>query len=494
MANLSIPQIPIVLRGGVYIYQDNSQAVSGLYTDSFKILMFGQKLAGGTAAANTPVQVGSPAIAAQLFGFNSQLHVMAKRIFDQGFGAGLQLWAIAQVDAGGGAAAIGSYKFGGAVTAAGTLALYVGGERVQVGITVGQSLASIATAVQAAIAGIPGPQYFAAAVDGADPTKVNLTALHKGLTYNAIDLRDSYFLGEQIPTGLTIVTVQPTGGATNPDLTNGIAAMGQVRWAKVVMPYMDTANLTLLTNEMFRRYGPMVQLEGMAHAWSNDTLSNLLTLGSNWNSPFLSIGGMQGMMAPAFALAARYAALAAVSAVADAPRQLRTLIMANELPPSPKDLFTDDANENLLQDGIATWTVGADGYVHNQRAVTTYKTNAQNILDPSYRDVETMEVLHAIRADIRGFVVSRFPNWKLADDGPGITSGQGIMTANFMKSALQTRGFLWAQNGWIEDYNGFVTALAVTRDNQDVDRLNALVKPNLINNFRTLAVDDQFIL
>lgn len=494
MANLSIPQIPIVLRGGVYVYQDNSQAVSGLYTDSYKIVMFGQKLASGVAAANTPVQVGSPSIAAALFGYNSMLHIMAKRIFDQGLGAGLQLWAIAQADVGGGAQAAGSMKFGGTVTAAGTLCLYIGGERIPVAVSSGQSLASIATAVQAAIAGYSGNQYFTAAVDGMDTTKVNLTAMHKGLVYNAIDLRDSYFNGEALPPGLTITYVPPTGGTTNPDLTNGIAAMGQVRWAKVAMPYMDTANLTLLTNEMLRRYGPMVQLEGMAHAWANDTLSNLLTLGTAWNSPFLTIGGMQGMMAPAFALAARYAALAAVSAIADAPRQLRTLTMANELPPAPKDLFTDDANENLLQDGIATWTVGADGYVHNQRAVTTYKTNAQGILDPSYRDVETMEVLHAIRADIRGFVVSRFPNWKLADDGPGITAGQGIMTPSFMKAALQTRGYLWAQNGWIEDYQDFVSSLDVTRDNQDVDRLNALIKPNLINNFRTLAVDNQFIL
>ncbi len=72
--------------------------------------------------------------------------------------------------------------------------------------------------------------------------------------------------------------------------------------------------------------------------------------------------------------------------------------------------------------------------------------------------------------------------------------GQSIVTPKFMRAALAARGFLWAQQGLIENYDQFVTDLAVSRDLQDVDRLNALIRPDVINNFRTFAGEVQFIL
>lgn len=484
--------IPIILRGGVYLNIDNSRAIGGVFLDRYRVLMLGQKLVAGTATANVPVRVGSQSIAADLFGLNSMLHIMAKRIFDQA--PGLEVWAIPQADNGAGNAAVGSVVVGGAPTASGTLAFYVGGERITVGVQSAASTTSIATAIAAAVNSITTNKYVTAAVDGVNLSKVNVTALHKGECYNTVDLRHSYFRGEALPAGLTLAFTAMTGGTGNPDITAAIAAFGPMRWAKVAMPYTDAANLTLLENELLRRFGATVQLEGIAHSWATGTLSTLMTLGSSRNSPFVSIGGMKATPAPAFALGARYTALAAAAAIVDAPRQLRSLTMANELPPAEADRFNGDERENLLRDGIATWTVGDDGLIHNERAVTTYETNPQGVVDPSYRDVETMECLHCIRSDIRGYVATTFPRHKLADDGPGITAGQSIVTPKFMKAALGARGFLWAQQGWIENYDDYLAQLAVSRDLNDVDRLNALIRPNVINNFRTLAAELQFIL
>jgi phage tail sheath gpL-like len=201
-----------------------------------------------------------------------------------------------------------------------------------------------------------------------------------------------------------------------------------------------------------------------------------------------------GVQTCALPISARYAALAADAATVDPARQLRSLILKNELPPEEADRLTDAERESLLRDGIATWTVGADGLMRNERAVTTYQTDPNSVPDPSYRDVESMECLFALRADIRGFVLTSYPRHKLADDGPGIVAGQDIMTPAFMKSALAARGFLWAQRGLIETYDQFLADLAVSRATDDVDRLNALIRPNIINNFRTLAAELQFIL
>jgi phage tail sheath gpL-like len=483
--------IPIILRGGVFVNNDNSRAVGGLFVDRYRVLALGQKLAAGTAIANQLVRVPSVATAAVLFGVNSMLHIKMQRMFDQA--PSLEFWAIPQADLVGGAFAIGSITVATAPTASGTFYLYVGAERVAVGVTAGQTVAQVATAIQAAVASLVR-QYVTAAVDGVVPSKVNFTAKHKGEAYNYIDLRDSFYRNEALPAGLTLTYAAMSGGTGNPDLAAAIAAFGPTRWAKIAMPYTDGANLTLLENELLRRYGATIQLEGVAHSWATNTLSNLLTLGASRNSPFVSIGGIKGVPAPPFALAARYTALAASAAIIDPPRQLRSLVMANELAPLEGDRFNGDERENLLRDGIATWTVGDDGLMRNERAVTTYQTNGAGVLDPSYRDVETMECLHAIRSDLRGYVATNYPRHKLANDGPGITDAQFIMTPKMAKAAVGARGFLWAKNGLIEDYAQFLTDLAVSRDLNDVDRLNALIRPNVINNFRTFAVENQFIL
>lgn len=483
--------IPIFLRGGVYVNIDNSRAIGGLFLDAYRLLLCGQKLAAGTATANVPVRVPSANAAAGLFGLNSMLHHMAQRVFDQA--PYLEVWAIPQADNGAGVAAVGSVTVATAPTGSGTIAFYVGGERCTVGVVAGQTTAQVATAIQAAVAGLV-KQYVTAAVDGVNTSKVNFTALHKGEAYNFIDLRHSYFRNETLPAGLTLTFVAMTGGTGNPDMTAAIAAFGPGRWAKIAMPYIDTANLTLLENELLTRFGPTVQKEGIAHAFASGNVGTLLALGNSRNSPFVSIGGLKKVPAPPFALAARYAALAADAAIIDPARQLRSLILKNELPPEEGDRLTDAERESLLRDGIATWTIGPDGLMRNERAVTTYQTDPNSVPDPSYRDVESLECLFALRADIRGFVLTNYPRHKLADDGPGIVAGQNIMTPAFMKSALAARGFLWVQRGLIEDYEQFLADLAVTRHPDDVDRLNALIRPNIINNFRTLAAELQFIL
>ena len=506
MPNLVITSIPLILRGGVFMNQDNSIAQGGLFLSTNKLLVLGQQLGAGIAPVNTGVQIASPAMGALYYGNQSMLHNMLKRVFDQVQGQGVQVWAMGQTDANGASKAAGSVVVGGAPTQGGTLAFYVAGERVQVVVTAGQSTSSIAAALQAACAAISTNVFFTVTVDAANTSKVDFTALHGGTLYNGLDLRDSYMLGEELPVGMTLTYALPTGGAGDPAITNAIAAMGAQRWAKIAMPYNDSANLTLLSNELSRRFQPTVQLDGIAHAWNNQPagsgsgLSNLLTFGAAWNPALISLKGSQGMLAPAFCLAARSAARAAAAANIDPPRQLRTLQLYNELLPALADRFTPDEIEDLLEDGVAVDAPDASGLMADVRSVTLYKTNAFGAPDISFRDVETMEALAAIRADVRAWVPTAYPRWKLADDAEGTDSGNGtqMMTPKYMRGALATRGKLWAKAGWIQDWPDFVTLLnttgGVTRDNNDPDRLNALINPAIVNNFRTFAVDNQFIV
>jgi phage tail sheath gpL-like len=109
-----------------YAEMDNSQA--GYFTQSLRSLLIGQKLAAGSAVANVPYLVTSESQAIALFGAGSMLERMLDmyRLSDP---TG-ELWCMAVADAGGGVAATGTITVTGPATAAGTINLYIAGQRV----------------------------------------------------------------------------------------------------------------------------------------------------------------------------------------------------------------------------------------------------------------------------------------------------------------------------------------------------------------------------
>ena len=67
----------------------------------------------------------------------------------------------------------------------------------------------------------------------------------------------------------------------------------------------------------------------------------------------------------------------------DPARPFQTLTVSGIVPPLLVDRFTAAEREQLLRDGLSTFTVDADGSVRIERPVTTYQTNPQALDDPS---------------------------------------------------------------------------------------------------------------
>ena len=128
---ISYNDIPAALRyPGVYIENDGSQA--GLGNDIPAVLLIGQKLADGTAAAGEIVRVAGVEDAVTKAGAGSMLAQMvsAYRDNDQSF----DLYLLPCADNTAGVQATGTIEVTSAATAAGTLALYIAGQCVSVGI------------------------------------------------------------------------------------------------------------------------------------------------------------------------------------------------------------------------------------------------------------------------------------------------------------------------------------------------------------------------
>ncbi len=487
---ISFNQIPIDIRTpGHYIEIDNTKAVQGLPAIHHKILVIGQRLPAGTVAAGVPTRITSAAQAEEAFGRGSMLSAMFNAL--KAANSYTESWGVALDDNGAGAAALGSLAFSGTVTETGTLSLYIGGQRLQAGIVAAQATTAIATNVAAAI-NAQTDLPVTAAVDGANLSKVNLTARHKGENGNYIDLRLNYYFGERTPKGLTVAIVAMAGGTGNPDVQTAITAIGAEQYHTMIMPFTDASNLGKIETELSTRFGPMVQKEGHAFAAASGLHSAIGTLGDGRNSPHLSIMGAGKSPTAPWVWAAVTGAVDAFEPDPARPRQ--TLPLPGCLAPVEADRYTRSERNLHLYDGISTFIVDAGGTVLIERLITTYQTNAFNVPDISYLDIETLRTIAYLRYSVRSRIALKFPRYKLANDGTRFGPGQAIVTPKIIRAELIALFRQWEEAGLAENFEQFKTDLIVERNTTDPNRVDAVIPPDVINQFRVFAASVQFRL
>lgn len=488
---VSFNQIPVQNRVPfAFVEFDNSRASQGASIQPWKILVLGQKLSAGTATALVPVQVSSEAQAKTLFGTGSMLARMFKFLLANN--SVIEMWAVPQVDEGSGVAATGKLTVTGPATAAGTLALYIGGQVVNVAVAASDTADDVADAIVTAI-NADSSLPVTAAVDGTDANEANLTARHKGVAGNYIDVRLNYY-DETTPTGISVAITAMSGGTTNPSVTAALDAIGDDRYNAIVLPWTDAANLTAIESELADRWGPLTQNDGHAYAAFSGSSADAATLGNSRNSPHVSIAHSYKVPNPPWEVAAALVGQVANSASIDPARPVQTLVLSGILAPKITERLTQTERNNLLYDGISTLRVGDGGEVRIERVITTYKTNGVGADDPSYLDVETINTLSYLRYDFRTYFLTKYPRHKLASDGTRFAIGQAILTPNLARAECITKFRQWEELGLVEGIDQFKEDLIVERNAQDPNRLDIYLPPDLVNQFRVLAAQIAFRL
>jgi phage tail sheath gpL-like len=483
---ISFNDIPAASRVPfVFAEFDGSNAVQGPQILNFRGLLIGQKLSAGTATANTPVLVTSAAQAKSLFGAGSILAGMFEAWFYQN--SFTEVWALPVDDNVAGVAATGSIALTGSASAAGTLTMTIAGRDVQVGVASGNSAASIATALSAAINANTDLPVTASVLSGT----VTLTAKNKGETGNDIDIR---YAANSLPTGIAAAITAMASGATNPSLAAGIAAMGDDWFHISASAFRDAANLLLLKNEMDSRWGPIRQIDGHVFVGFNGTVGASQTLGNQYNDKHLTIVAGQRSPTPAYEIAAESAAIGTYYLSIDPARPLQTLGFKWMKAPLRTQRYTLTERNTLLYSGIATVKVDQTGAITVERFITTYKTNAAGGNDPAYLDIETLATLQYIRWDWRNMIMRKYPRHKLANDGTRFAPGQAIVTPSVIKAEAVNKFADWEALGLVEGFAQFKRDLIVERNASDPNRLDVLLPPDLVNQLRIMATQIQFLL
>jgi len=493
---VSFNYIPTNLRVPLFYAEiDNSQA--GGSSDTQRTLLIGQKLTSGTAAVNTAMIVSTEAQAKALFGVGSMLaRMMAAYRAQDPFG---EVWCIAVADAASGVAATGTITVAGPATAAGTISLYIAGQRVTVGVASGDAATAIATAIAAAINAATDLPVTATATTAT----VTLTCRWKGLTGNDITVLDS-FRGtagsEALPAGVALTYSAATlaGGTLNPTLAGApIAAMGDDEYDFVIHPYTDSASLDALDAEMndsTGRWSWSRQVYGHCYSALRGTLSALVTAGGLRNGPHHTVAAIDAdCPAPSWEYAAAYGGQNAVAIKADPARPTQSLAMVGLLVPRAGKRFLLSERQSLLGYGIATSYVSG-GYLRVERAVTTYQKNAWGQGDTSYLDSETLHTITYITRNLRSRITNKYPRHKLANDGTRFGAGQAIVTPSVIRGELLSAYADMEEAGIVENSALFAKYLVVERNASNPNRVDVLLPPDLVNQLRVFAVLNQFRL
>lgn len=486
---ISFNQIPSNIRVPfLYAEFDNSNAIQGANLQVYRALVLGMKLSSGTATANVPVRVTSATQAKTLFGAGSQLAHMFEKWFKNN--SSTEAWAIPQAENGAGVAATSTLTITGPATAAGAINLYVGGRKLSIAVASGDSANTIASSIVSAITAASDYPVSASA----STNVVTLTYKHKGLVGNEIDVRLNYFEGEALPAGVGVAIVAFASGTLNPDLSAAISAMGDVQYHVIASGYVDAASLTDLEAELVDRFGPIRMIEGMLFAAKNVGHSSLLTFGDGRNSPHVSVVGVYKYPTAPYEIAAAIAGVAALQGALDPARPMQTLALSDIKGPAPAERFIWSERNLLLFDGISTLNVDAGGVVRIERLITMYQVNPANAPDPSYLDVETLLTLSYLRFDFRTYMLLKYPRHKLADDGTRYGAGQAVITPKVGKAEAVAKFRQWEELGLVENFNQFKEQLIVERNTGDVNRLDFMLPPDLINQLRVMGVKFGFLL
>lgn len=324
---------------------------------------------------------------------------------------------------------------------------------------------------------------------------VYLTAKHGGAWTSDIDVRLNYYPREDVemPAGVSVAIADSVSGTLDPDITDALDVIGNRHFTKIVSCYNGSANIAAVEAELEERWGAMVQQDGVAFYGVEGSFSDLTTLADSRNSQFTILCPPDGTSSPTPPWE-RAAVVAAVdSNEPDPARPRQTLPLPGVLPSAESDRFMLSERNQLLQAGIATFKATDDGKMLIERLFTTYTTDpASGLPDGSYRYVERMHILAAIRFTTRARFALKYPRHKLAADGTRFAPGQPVMTPSVARGELLSLFDEWELRAWVQGKDQFKSEMLVELDPDDPDRLNALIPPDTIKQFAVLAAQIQF--
>lgn len=351
-----------------------------------RIAVFAQGNSAATYSSDK-FRVTSATQAAARYGFGSPIHLAVRQLLPaNGDGVGtIPVTVYPLVDGPAAVTAAGDITPSGPVTKAGAARVIINNIPSQAfAINVGDTVATLVTAITAAINATLDMPVIATDATPGTSTEVGIAAKWAGPTGN--DLVIEIEGGED--TGATFAITQPTGGAINPDVDGAIAQIGNV-WETMVLNCLniaDTAILNKFQTEGDGRWGALVRKPFICFTGNTEadvataiTVSDARKL-DRINAQLVSPGSLD----LPFVVAARQLARIAPLAQNNPPHDYGSRTADGLTPGSDAEQWNYIQRDQAVKGGSATIEV-KDGVVTLSDIVTFYHPSGDPT--PAYRYV-----------------------------------------------------------------------------------------------------------
>ncbi|AJY32742.1 phage tail sheath family protein [Burkholderia thailandensis 34] len=374
--------------------------------------------------------------------------------------------------------------------AAGELPLYIGGNRIRVGLAVNDTAATAATKLINAINATPSLPVTAAA--GAAAGEIALTCRWKGATGNSIDLRSTYYADDRLPQGITVTITSMAGGAVNPDITPVISAIKGFRATEYAMPYTDSANMGVLEAELERRWNFDNMQDGQAVTVMRGTEGEVVGWLGPRNSPQVhTICVTRDLTNPWETAAAAAAAIESHAAI-DPAVPFTGVKLNGYVAARLEDDWAIEQRNNMLVAGGSVLETMEDGTANILRMVTNYVTHPTGAPDPSWRNLNWVKT----NSYYRWFTVTEFQTkyrgYKLAEYVTEPIPGQKIMTVPLGTDIMLNNYEQFMTAGLFQNMDHYKKTLLVEVDGPN-GKLKVVDQPVLITQHYQTEITSEFI-
>lgn len=468
----------------------------GQFQSSSRILLIGHKLTDGTMAANVPISAGSETDAFSLAGKGSMLADMFRVARKNMPTETIHLLAVAET----GTKRARTITVASVPAAGGTGVIEIAGEPVSVTIAPGDSTATVATNLSAAINAYYNSlsNTYLPVVATVATSVVTVTARHAGTVAGDTDINVplTSFTNAFGSTALTIVETVASSGT--PDLSTALAALGDDPYDFIISPFGDTTNLDryqTFLSDIGGRWSYSRMVYGHVITVATDTVSGLISLGLGRNDRHTTIIGRPsaaGDYHPAWVWAADLGASSAAwlidAETGNCSRNQtgkRTAVLRS---PRDRSKAPNYASRNeLLKAGISTWLPTTDGVVAIDKLVTGYRLNPLNQPDETFSDIQAMaQAMHMLR--YHAAQISYEHGQKaIADANPGQLGA--IVTPIDIENTFIQSAFELERRGIQENAAQFARDIVVTRSTDTPNRVNVFAPIDRVNPLDIMATN-----
>lgn len=465
----------------------------GQFENRSRLLLIGHKNSGALIADNVPTICPSIAEARRLAGAGSMLDDMVRMA--RANAPAQEIWIMAVPTTGSAGSRTITID---TAPAAGAGAVQIAGELVVVSLGASETDATAATALAAAINGyfnrLNGASlpYTASATDEV----VTLTPRHAGAIMNGININVPVLDGDNALSGKVTIAAATSGSGT-PDLTSGLAALGDDEFDWIVSPFDDATNIgryRALLSDISGRWAWSRQIYGHVFYPKADSVANLTTHGLSLDDRHLSIlpvvassNAPQPVWQWAAAIAARIVPWLSDGSTGNVSRNQTGLVVEGLLPPLDRAGWLDYATrESFLGSGLSTWKVNTGGNVVIDKIITTSRTFL-DVPDTTFRDIQKMgQIVYALRR-FRTDLTVEHGQKSIADDNPGnlpAISTPADIKATFMHSYQRM-----VLTGVLENAARAGELITVTRNSDNPNRVDILAPLDMVNPLDIIAAN-----